>query len=151
MRIKWYKFKAGVFNLRSTDGCSWSVNQLKLNLDVKGVDSFLSSQPQMDLSDVLKNSQLLLSSVTHFLFYIISPLFFQFRDIFSFNFWDIAQVTACNYCFLLLFLLCFVPPEILCCVYIHLCDIDTFKERGKKNWRNSRCQLLNMRIICKRQ
>ena len=72
--------------MRSTDGCSWSVNQLKLNLDVKGVDSFLSSQPQMDLSDVLKNSQLLLSSVTHFLFYIISPLFFQFRDIFSFNF-----------------------------------------------------------------
>ena len=36
-------------------------------IDVEGGDSFLSSQPQMDLSDVLKNSQLLLSSVTHFL------------------------------------------------------------------------------------
>ena len=40
-------------------------------------------------------------------------------------------MTACNYCFLF-FLLCFVVPAILCSVYIHLCDIDTFKERKKK-------------------
>lgn len=67
-------FKA-VLNLKSTDGCRWSLNQVKSNPNVKGVDLFLSSQPQMDLGDTLKNSTIALNCYTLSPnFYLISPL-----------------------------------------------------------------------------
>lgn len=106
------------------------MNQLKLNLNVKGVVSFLSSQPQMDLSDTLKTSLLLLS-VTHF---PVVPNFFTtlpVRGGVCFMIFETEHKRLLAIvCFLFYFLL--FPPQyfaVLLSVGVSL----THARKGKKN------------------